>query len=79
MQYYPRSKKLVCDHDRSSEGNDNECGFCKIDYKEDEYGFSVPRVTSGFSKNVSKNRFSFHVDDFPLDRNFHFATFDFRL
>lgn len=31
-----------------------------------KHGFSVPRVTSGFTKN----RFSFHVDDFSSGRNF---------
>ena len=31
-----------------------------------KHGFSVLRVTSGFTKN----RFSFHIDDFSLGRNF---------
>ena len=42
VHYYLRSNLLACDHNRSSEVNDNECGFCKIYYEEGETWFQCP-------------------------------------
>ena len=73
-QYYPSSNMLICDRNQSLEASDNECGNVKLIMKKTKHGFSVPRITSGFTIIVSKNRFSYHVDDFSMGRNFQVAA-----
>ena len=48
--------------------------FVKLILRKVNHDSSVPRVIAGFTKNISKNWFSFHVDDFSLGRNFPVAV-----
>ena len=57
VQKHSQANTDVCDH-TGSESNENECGFCKELYYEDETCFSILLARYGSVKNVSENNFS---------------------